>query len=439
MNKNPSHRKLILFVLLIVFAIYSVQILNIMSYPSQIDLIKGESKKLDFLFPFTVEINGDTNEVLEFNNSYAEKLSLGLRNTYEFKSINNGIAKIGIKFLGLVPVKNLEVNVIDQIYLVPGGDAIGVKLNTKGVLVVGTSEITSTDGRKYNPAKDAGIRIGDSIIDIDGVKVRDANHVVDLLNEAKNKKIRITIERNNATFVTDVKPIKSIQDNCYRLGIWVRDKTAGIGTLTFYDSNSKKFGALGHAITDIDTGSLMKIENGEIMKAKVSSIQQGRKGSPGEIRGIFFETEDLLGKIESNTAFGIYGTMYNGSKGVSQKKALPIALQSEVNIGKAHILTTTDNNKVEKYEIEIVKLERQGIPETKSMVIKVTDKRLIDKTGGIVQGMSGSPILQDGKIIGAVTHVFINDPTKGYGLYIEWMLREAGIMINNNSEYAKSE
>jgi stage IV sporulation protein B len=439
LNKSPRQKKLIIYVLLAVVAIYSIQILNIISYPSQIDVIKGQSKKLDFLFPFTVDINGNENRIVEFSNNYAEKLNLGLKNTYEFKTINNGIAQIGIKIFGLVPVKNVKVNVIDQIYLVPGGDAIGVKLNTKGVLVVGTSEITDEGGNKHNPAKEAGIRIGDSIIEIDGIKVKDANHVISLLNKVKNKKIEIKIERNNATFSTNVKPVKSNQDGCYRLGIWVRDKTAGIGTLTFYDPNSKKFGALGHAITDIDTGSLMKIENGEIMKAKVSSIQQGKKGSPGEIRGIFFESEDLLGKIESNTTFGIYGTMYNGNQNISQKKELPVGLQSEIKLGKAYILTTTHDNKVEKYEIEIVKLERQNMPESKSMVIKVTDKRLIDKTGGIVQGMSGSPIMQNGKIIGAITHVFVNDPTKGYGLYIEWMLKEAGILVNSNNEFAKYE
>lgn len=439
MNKRPRQIKLVVLLFLAIFAICSTQILSIINYPSQIDIVKGESGKLKFLFPFTVEIYGADNKVVEFNDEFSEKLNLSIGNSYEFKTINNGIAQIGIKMFGLVPVKNINVNVIDEIYLIPGGNAIGVKLNTKGVLVVGTSEIMSMDGKKYNPSKEAGIKIGDLILEIDGIKVNDANHVVDLLNKNEGKEINIILERNNVSFSTKVKPVKSIQDNCYRLGIWVRDKTAGIGTLTFYEPKSKKFGALGHAITDIDTGALMKIENGEIMKARVSSIEQGKKGNPGEIRGIFYESENLLGKIETNTKYGIYGTMFNESNTLNFHEALPVAFQDEIELGKAYILATTENNEVEKYEVEIVKLEKQNTPQSKSMVIKVTDKNLLEKTGGIVQGMSGSPIIQNDKIIGAVTHVFINDPTKGYGLYIEWMLKAADILVNTKGEFAKNE
>jgi len=439
LNKRPRQIKLVVLLFLAIFAICSTQILSIINYPSQIDIVKGESGKLKFLFPFTVEIYGADNKVVEFNDEFSEKLNLSIGNSYEFKTINNGIAQIGIKMFGLVPVKNINVNVIDEIYLIPGGNAIGVKLNTKGVLVVGTSEIMSMDGKKYNPSKEAGIKIGDLILEIDGIKVNDANHVVDLLNKNEGKEINIILERNNVSFSTKVKPVKSIQDNCYRLGIWVRDKTAGIGTLTFYEPKSKKFGALGHAITDIDTGALMKIENGEIMKARVSSIEQGKKGNPGEIRGIFYESENLLGKIETNTKYGIYGTMFNESNTLNFHEALPVAFQDEIELGKAYILATTENNEVEKYEVEIVKLEKQNTPQSKSMVIKVTDKNLLEKTGGIVQGMSGSPIIQNDKIIGAVTHVFINDPTKGYGLYIEWMLKAADILVNTKGEFAKNE
>lgn len=272
---------------------------------------------------------------------------------------------------------------------------------------------------------------------IDGIKVENADHVIHILNSIKDKKISIQIERNNIVYHTEVIPVKSKQDNSYRLGIWVRDKTAGIGTLTFLEPNSMKFGALGHAITDIDTGTLMKVENGEIMRAKVSSIEHGKKGSPGELRGIFFETKDVLGKIENNTNFGIYGTIHDENL-TNQKTPLPIGTQSEVRIGKAHILANVEGDRVEKYEVEIIKLERQNVPQSKSMIIKITDDRLIEKTGGIVQGMSGSPILQNGKIVGAVTHVFVNDPTKGYGIYIEWMLKEAGIITNNNADFAKT-
>ncbi|KNF07412.1 peptidase SpoIVB [Gottschalkia purinilytica] len=428
MTKNLRQKKLVFFILILALIVpYSVQILNVLHYPSQIDITRGGSQRLDVLFPFTLEIL-ENKKVLELSNKHEEKIRI--KNSYHFKPSENGIAKVAINFLGFLPIKHVNVNVIDDIYLTPGGEALGVKLNTKGVLVVGMSEIENVNGEKSNPAADAGIKVGDSVTKINGKKIKDANQVIDILNNAKNEKLNITIERDSKEMVKEVTPIKSKQDNSYRLGIWVRDKTAGIGTLTFYDEKSKKFGALGHSITDVDTGTLMSIENGEIMEAEISSIEQGKKGTPGEIRGMFFENNKVLGKITSNTSFGIYGAMY---KNLSDKKRLPIALQNEVQIGKAHILTTIENSKVEKYEVEILKKENQLNPETKSMVIKVTDKRLLNKTGGIVRGMSGSPIIQNGKIIGAVTHVFVNDPTKGYGLYIEWMMKEAGIPFKSNN------
>ncbi len=434
-----SYKKLIYFTLLLIILVYSIQVLNIVRFPSQIDIIKGDSRNLNIFFPFSLEIMEESNEIVKFNDDSRDRLSIGLRNSYSLEPTNNGIANLKFKFLGIFSVRNIKVNVVNQTYVVPGGEAIGVKLNTKGVLVVATSEILGVDDKTYNPAKNAGIKVGDSITMIDGIKIKDADHVIQILNNIKSNKVKIEVERNNASFTTEVLPVKSKQDNSYRLGIWVRDKTAGIGTLTFYEPNTKKFGALGHAITDVDTGTLMKAENGEIMKAKVSSIEQGKKGSPGELRGMFFETDDVLGKIENNTAFGIYGTIYDENKMFKQKKALPIGLQSEIRLGKAHILANVEGDKVTEYEIEILKLEKQIVPQSKSMVIKITDERLKNKTGGIVQGMSGSPIIQNGKIIGAVTHVFVNDPTKGYGIYIEWMLREAGVYTNNNSDFAEGQ
>ncbi|EOD00469.1 Stage IV sporulation protein B [Caldisalinibacter kiritimatiensis] len=313
---------------------------------------------------------------------------------------------------------------------------MGVKLNTKGVLVIALSDIISKDGEKCSPAKNAGIRIGDSIIEINNIKIKNSEQITQILNKTKNEKIEIKIIRNNKEFTTLVKPIKSKQDNCYRLGLWVRDKTAGIGTLTFFHPETRKFGALGHGITDIDTGSLMPSEDGEIMKAKISSIQEGKKGSPGEIVGIFFDSDKAIGKIERNTKYGIYGTAYNLIKNEEINKLIPVGLKNEIHEGKAYILSTIDNEGIKKYEINIDKVQVQNKPSQKSMIIQVVDKELLSKTGGIIQGMSGSPIIQDGKIIGAVTHVFINDPKKGYGLYIEWMLKEAGILQNSDKKFA---
>jgi len=399
-----------------------IQIASIFYCPKEIRIVKGENKELELLFPFRLKNRGKENKILEttFNLNNRSKL----KRSYNIVANQEGNAKFNLNILGFIPVKNVDVNVVDRQELILGGNSIGVSLNTKGVLVVAVTDIIGIDGKNYNPARTAGIKAGDSIIDINGEKVKNAEHVVQLLNDLKDSSIKITIERNGANFVTSVTPVQSLQDNCYRLGIWVRDKTAGIGTLTFYDEKSKNFGALGHGITDIDTGKLLNVRNGKIMDAKIANIEQGKKGEPGEIKGIFYETENTVGDIKENTNFGIYGKLNDEFIKNNRAEALPIGFRDEVKEGKAYILTTINDNKIQKYEIEILKKQQQFSPESKSMVIKITDEKLLNKTGGIVQGMSGSPIIQDDKIIGAVTHVFVNDPTKGYGLYIEWMLEQ---------------
>ena len=404
-------------------------------FPSQINIISGEVKEMDIMFPFSATvIQEQENESILAIDEY-ENGNINIYNSIKIKSIENGTAQIQFKIFGLVPFKSMQVNVVDNIYLIPGGQAIGVKLNTKGVLVVSISEIVGVDGNIGKPAQDAGIKVGDSIIEINNVKVNDSNHVIEILNSIKNEEIIIKVLRNETEFITKAKPIKSKEDDSYKLGLWVRDKTAGIGTLTFYHPNSGKFGALGHGITDVDTGNLMIAEDGEILKAKVSSIQVGKKGTPGEIVGIFHESDHSVGNIAKNTPYGIYGMIEEDMEENIQNELMPVALHNEIKLGEAYILTTIDGDKVDKYKVNIVKLYSQAKQDQKSMIIEVIDPELLEKTGGIVQGMSGSPIIQNGKIIGAVTHVFVNNPRKGYGLYIEWMLKEAGI-TNENKEFA---
>ena len=229
------------------------------------------------------------------------------------------------------------------------------------------------------------------------------------------------ILRNKQEKNLNIRPVKSLQDNAYRIGVWVRDKTSGIGTMTYYDQENNSFGALGHSISDIDTKELLSVEDGLIMNAKISEVEQGEKGSPGEIKGVFYSTDKIIGDINKNIDYGIYGSI-NEDYMLDNHEKISIGFKEEVELGKAEILTTLDDDNISRYEIEIVKLVRQNTPQQKSMVIKITDEKLLSKTGGIVQGMSGSPIIQNDKLIGAVTHVFVNDPTRGYGLYIEWML-----------------
>ena len=325
-----------------------------------------------------------------------------------------------------LPLKEVTISVLPERVLIPGGHSVGVRMNVKGVLVVGLEEIETPDGKFINPGLDAGLQIGDSILDINGTKVNNAVEVRELINKIKSD-VRLKIKRKDDIINIKLTPVLSADDNLYKIGVWVKDKTAGIGTLTYYDPSNNTFGALGHAITDPETGTILSVAQGELLNSKVESVKQGKAGSPGEIKGIFYEADRPLGKLSLNTEYGIFGETYSKIFNPIFQKPLQIGYQNEVKKGPAFILTTIEGDKIEKYSIVIEKINRQTRASTKSMVIRVTDERLLAKSGGIIQGMSGSPIIQNNKIIGAVTHVFVNDPQKGYGIFIEWMLQDSNV------------
>ncbi|MCC5909927.1 MAG: SpoIVB peptidase [Clostridiaceae bacterium] len=386
----------------------------------------GDNYTLNQRFPILLSTT-DSNEnsiveIIQLNHSKSR-----FSKSLQLNTIDKGTTSLQLKVLGLIPYRNIRVNVVPELQVMPGGQSIGVKLNTDGVLVVGTTQIIDQEGKHHDLAQEAGIRIGDSLISINNIKVNDAVHVGEIIKDSYGEKLQLVLKRDSKKYTTSISPIQSIEDNKYRVGLWVRDKTAGVGTMTFYHPETKKFGALGHAITDVDTGSLLSIKDGEVVRSRVISVQQGKRGKPGEIRGIFYDTNDPIGKLEKNTNFGVYGELLDDLENQIINTPLPVAYQHEIKEGPAHILTTVESNKMERYNIEILKVNNQSKANSKSMVIKVTDEKLLEKTGGIVQGMSGSPIIQDGKIIGAVTHVLINNPTQGYGIFIEWMIEESGI------------
>jgi stage IV sporulation protein B len=325
-----------------------------------------------------------------------------------------------------LPLKEVTISVLPERVLIPGGHSVGVRMNVKGVLVVGLEEIETPEGRFINPGLDAGLQIGDNILEINGTKVNNAKDVKDIINRIK-RDVRLKIKRKDDIMNIKLDPVISADDNLYKIGVWVKDKTAGIGTLTFYDPSSNTFGALGHAITDPETGTVLSVAQGELLNSKVESVKQGKAGSPGEIRGIFYEADQPLGKLTRNTEFGIFGDVYETISNPIYQTPLQIGYQNEIKKGPAYILTTLEGDTIEKYSIVIEKINRQTKASTKSMVIRVTDERLLAKSGGIIQGMSGSPIIQNDKIIGAVTHVFVNDPQKGYGIFIEWMLNDTDV------------
>lgn len=422
MHKIKSFGKLLTLVLIFILFGLSLKSNKILFYPSNIKIVKGENKSFDIAFPFYLTLNQDEESVIEASSSSSD--SINFKKSYLLNGIDTGETKAQLRLLGLIPVKSYSINIVNRPELIPGGNAIGVRLNTKGVLVVAITDIIDINGQRKSPAKEAGLKVGDNILEINGIKVADVEHIVKILNDVKEKTVKILVQRNKEEIVTEAKPIQSMQDNNFRLGIWVRDKTSGIGTLTYLDKETNEFGALGHGIVDADTGKLLSVDKGKIMNAKISKVEQGKKGTPGEIRGVFYEANNIIGDISANNSFGIFGTVREDYLKLFKSKPLQIGFKEEVTEGKAYILTTVDNNVQEKFEIEIVKTQPQLKAEQKSMIIKITDKNLLDKTGGIVQGMSGSPIIQNNKLIGAITHVFVNDPTKGYGIYIEWMLEQ---------------
>lgn len=301
--------------------------------------------------------------------------------------------------------------------LVPSGRAVGVKLFADGVLVVDLSEGAS-------PAKACGLKEGDVILTCNGVDIQSTEHLQELLAQNKEDRATLEVQRGSRQLALTASPEKN-DDGTYRLGAFVRDSMAGIGTMTFYDPQSGVFGALGHGVTDVDTGKLMPLDEGSTMDASVKAVRRGESGSPGELRGEFNLTRDS-GTLYANTDCGIFGKANTENFTAPDAAALPLARRDEVKTGRATILSNVSGTEVKEYEIEIEKVFSASA-DTRNLLLRVTDEELLEKTGGIVQGMSGSPILQNGKLVGAVTHVLVSDATRGYGIFIENMLSAAGL------------
>ncbi len=305
--------------------------------------------------------------------------------------------------------------------LVPVGRAAGIKIASDGVLVVGLVDVVC-DGNSACPAKTAGLREGDLIVAVAGKKITSAGDLKAAITDSRE--VKLTYERDGSRHVAVISPIKSDEDGGYRLGAWVRDSMAGIGTLTYYDPASSTFGALGHGINDVSTSALMPVASGTLVRSTVASVRKGEAGNPGELSGNF-DLSDEFGELYSNTECGVFGRVSADDLGIDMTAALPVAQPSEVKAGAATILSNVSGSTVEQYSIEIKKVSADGDAAPRDMVIEITDPRLIEATGGIVQGMSGSPIIQNGKFVGAVTHVLINSPTRGYGIFVTRMLEES--------------
>lgn len=331
--------------------------------------------------------------------------------------IQTGEYSVYLKVANLIPVRKIRVNVTQQQSLYASGELVGLRIHNSGLIVTDTAPVKNKNNQG-SPAQNAGILPGDIILKINGHTVHNGDEVADYLSE----NTLLILQRNNTIMKINLAPVRDESDGRLKLGVWVRDSTAGVGTMTYFDTQTLSFGALGHGISDSDTGILFNVQSGTVEKSRVVSVKKGQSGTPGEICGSFSYEESVCGTVEKNCVAGIFGRIFPDSS--LQGKSYPIGVMSQVQTGDAVILSTVDDS-VKEYKIKILRTMPFGST-TKGLVIKITDPVLLEKTGGIIQGMSGSPIIQNGRIIGAVTHVLVNDPTRGYGIFIENMLKEAG-------------
>lgn len=369
----------ILFILLALIIIYSY-VITIQNLPDNIIIFQGENIAVNQFMGF--KINDETVETSSTSS----------------KTLNDvGKTTVKVSLFDKIFVKDMEVDVLPRTKVIPVGSVAGVKLYTSGVLVVGMSEIEGTDNKKYKPYENTGIEEGDTIISVNDNKISSTKELIQNVNKSNGNDIKIEYIHENSTLSCSITPVKTSSSD-YKLGLWVRDSAAGVGTVTFYDLGSQTFGALGHGITDIDTEKLINIESGEFVTTKILNITKGEVGNPGKIQGTV-ENQKNIGKIYKNTKFGIYGKVDNISAlNIDSSKEMEVALREEIKEGKATILCSLDGKSPKEYEIQIEKIYKENNYDNKSMKIKVTDKQLLEKTGGIIQGMSGSPVIQNRKI-----------------------------------------
>ncbi len=403
--------------LLIVYFSPQAQLLR--TLPDTLSVAEGQRAVLDAPFPLVVDAGEDVSAGATLDERLDASSGAQAQQNGEQRS------KATISLLGLLPLREVEIDVRDDLRLYPGGQAVGVALRTQGVLVVGVSDLSGA----YSPARQAGVKAGDLITEVGGTALSSTAQLTELVSACGDAPLPLTIRRGENTLNVTLSPKRDGQTGAYRIGAWVRDSTAGVGTLSFYGEveagQGVRFGALGHAITDTDTQQVLTVGRGDVMLADVVDVRKGQSGFPGELKGSFLRENRVLGSIGRNNQFGIYGALDEPPEHPLYPDGLPIGRRDAVHTGPATILSTVGADGMGEYAGVSVEVAGQAAPAQRSMVLRVTDPELLRRTGGIVQGMSGSPIIQDGRIIGAVTHVFVNDPTMGYGLYIEWMLKQS--------------
>lgn len=371
-------------------------------------------------FVLPSHINSLSDEEITFNAIFSVKTNEdGYKRDVSLNSAKSTNPTTQIKMFGVIPVKEASVVQGKRRYVIPSGESFGIKLYTDGVIVVGVSSVDGENGTQ-NPATEVGIKVGDIIEEVDGQKVNTTDEMQDKIANCNGKALSIILKRGDKYINTVLCPVLSKESGTYKAGMWVRDSTAGVGTVTFYNTDNGTFAGLGHPLNDVDTNEMMPLLSGEAVRAKVINVYKGLKGETGSLNCTF--TDEAVGTLVTNNTNGIYGK-YTCQLPVGDK--LPVATCQEVQRGEAQILSTVDGEKPKYYNILIERINYNNDGTKKNMVIKVTDKRLLEVAGGIVQGMSGSPIIQNGMVVGAVTHVLVNNPEKGYAIFAENMVETA--------------
>lgn len=389
--------------------------------PDRLSMVADQQEEFDFSLPFDVTLFSDSEEVVVGNPSDIPSGAVRLKrdSPLSLYAKNEGSYRLNMKLFGRIPFKEIRLDVVDTRYAIPCGTPVGIYLKARGVMVIGTGRIRCPDGEETEPAYGV-LESGDYIEAINGQPLRDKEALITNLNHNGSQEVVLLVRRDGKEREIRMTPVQA-EDGNYKLGAWVRDDTQGIGTLTYVDTNGS-FGALGHGISDSDTGQVVEIQEGALYETEILGIEKGAAGSPGVMAGvIYYGPGTLLGSVEENTRVGIFGKVNDRLSKALAGEAVEVGYRQDVHKGPA-LIRSSVSGEPKDYAIEIQRVEYNPIQENKSLVIKVTDPELLRLTGGIVQGMSGSPILQDGRLVGAVTHVFVQDSTRGYGIFVEAML-----------------
>lgn len=424
LNKINKFHFLISIIVIVFIYLLASSIVQLTALPGILRISPGQEFILSVRYPLSFYQKPKDNLKIK-----VDRVAKIFTNRLVLNSKNRNRFDVQLRLFGAIPLRKVRVEIADAPMVVPGGQAIGVLFSSTGVVIVGHAPVRSVERKQFHPAREAGLKIGDILLKINETPIKRVVDVEKIIQDyqPEQKYIRLLINRNGKMLSVKIKPVlcSGLEDDSdlrYRLGIFIEDPAAGVGTLTFIEPNTHRFAGLGHRISHVAGKQKIPFNKGEIILADISGVKKGEPGKPGEKIGIFSASEKPIGVIEKNSQFGIYGNL--SKKFQARLKAIPIAYSSQIRLGPAEIYTVIKGREVKKYQVEIIKIFRQDIPRDKGIILRVIDRELLKETGGIIQGMSGSPIIQNQKLVGAVTHVFVNDPAKGYGVLAEWMVNE---------------